>query len=117
MHITKGNINWCHHFGKDIGLWIEVEGELCDPEIPPQVLYSRETFGHAHTPRGMYKNADSGAIGNSINLETTQISNNSGRDKLWYFHVMDPIQNEPQLYVLKWANHKTLFHLYNRLQV
>ena len=64
-----------------------------------------------------FQEARSGAVGNSINSETTQISNNSGRDKLWYFHVMDPIQNEPQLYVLKWANHKTLFHLSNRLQI
>lgn len=61
-----------------------MEGEPCDSEIPPQVLCSRKPLD-MHT----LQEARSGAVGNSINSETTQISN-SGRDKLWYFHVMDP---------------------------
>lgn len=36
-------------------------------------------------------------VGNSKTLETTQISNDSRRDKLWYFYVMDLKTNEQQL--------------------
>lgn len=53
-------------------------------------------------------------VGNSKTLETTQISNDSRRDKLWYFYVMDLKTNEQQLvHQNGWTNHKTtvLFHV------
>lgn len=78
-----------------------MEAVPCDPEIPLQVLRSRETLGRAYAPTGMHKNADSRVVGNSKSLETTQISNDSGREKLWYFSAMDSKPNEPQLHASK----------------
>lgn len=93
---------------------IKMEAVLHDPAIPFLVLCARKTLRHARTPRGTYKNAYISVVDNSKTLETTQISNDSRRDKLWYFYVMDLKTNEQQLvHQNGWTNHKTtvLFHV------